>query len=250
MSLNIPPSQKLGHPPIAEAVIDLRTTGTAIRTPEATSLLRAQLSGRFPIVEELRSYEALLEFPPQGVPRAQARDTGSAELMFRDKDRLYALQCRASGMSLSRLKPYESFEALFELFGWCWPIYARAFAVDGSVRAGLRYINRFPVPPKGVLNEHLVLPEQAPIENLTLLAHLGRNLFVDRSTAQKALVTTSLEPSSDGGDPAVVIDIDAFEEFKFPVPFEAAEASLSSLRTLKNRLFFALLGPDALSRFS
>lgn len=243
------PTQTLSRPPILEAVIDLRATAPSPVSSSAFADLKRLMVERFPVVEEIRNIEATLNILPEGASHAETKDIATGELLFRSADRKYAVQCRTTGLAVSRLQPYENFELALAQFDWCWARYQSVVRANTIVRTALRFINRFPVPAAGDLDDYLKLPPISPIPNWSLQQHMQRTLLFKPGSANRAIVTTALEPSIDGANPSAVIDIDVFTEASMSDDPILRSNVFRSLRSLKNEIFFALLGDIAREEF-
>lgn len=247
--MDLPSFPKLASPPIHEATLDIRIRARPGVKPEDLAPLRLVLEDRFPSVEVMRSLEATFELKAGQRPTAKTSEAQQVGLLFRSADGKLILQARVDGMTLSRLKPYSSFDEIFPVFVDCWQSYVKATNPSGATRIAMRFINRFDIPHSGKLQTYLTIPPAAPIDDVSMVASFHRDVFQFTDRPYSAIVTTALEPSIDGSSSTILLDVDAFCEGAFELTKDAIKKTFLELRTIKNQVFFAALTPNALEPF-
>jgi len=239
---------KLKSPPIHEAVLDIRVRARAGASPALLDSLKDLFRPRFPMVEPLNAWQATFEIRPHAVPSTRAVEQ-LVGLLFRTEDAKFVLQTRVDGLTLSRLSPYTSFDEILPVFMECWSVYSRLIEPTAATRLALRYINRFDVPPAGILESYLRIVPRPPIGDSRFTAFFHRDAYRLNDRNLSANVSTALEPSLDGRSTTLMIDIDAYREGPLPLSGDSLPSLFAELRELKNRIFFSLLADQALERF-
>jgi len=161
----------------------------------------------------------------------------------------YVLQCRSTGLTLSRLTPYAEWEDLRNEALRLWEAF---LAVSGSLvvtRTAVRYINEIGLPlPFADFDEYLtcapVVPASLP---QSLGGFLSRVIIPDPAKNCTSAVTQAFDgPPAERPDGSssitVVLDIDVWRI----VRLDASQAGdlwegLDVLREQKNRIFFEYL---------
>lgn len=238
----------LTRPPIQEAVIDLRVKARPDFRVEELYSLRDQLRSQFVSVEDMRFAAWQFKANAEG---ADLKETKSEPigLLFRTSEPVRVLQCRSDGITLSRLRPYSNFTELFNEFVTYWPRYESIVQPAGVTRIALRYINRFPVPTKAVIEDFMVGAPVAPIEDVALNGFLARAAYRFKGLPVEMNLITALEPSVDGSESSVVVDIDCFQTSGFDLSLDSLRECFERLRQIKNDVFFRSVTPKAIEAF-
>lgn len=245
--------KNLTHPPITEALIDIRTP---IRTDISASTfaeLRSRLSTRFPTVEEQHAFET--QFQVQDAqPVARSRQMGFHGLHLKTSDGLTVAQFRRDGFTVNRLRPYRGWPALFETAIELFPLFVEAARIDRISRIAVRYINHLtlPIGPGSPLTDYLTaIPPVPPGLPATLGAFLSRVSVFDASQMRQANFTQSLEPVFGSEFPKILLDIYAFADIVETASLAEVRLAeeLENLREFKNRIFFAALTERAVELF-
>jgi uncharacterized protein (TIGR04255 family) len=168
-----------------------------------------------------------------------------------DNDKYVAL-VRLNGMSVSRLPPYETFEALEQEMRRLWAIYINRWGPAKIKRVACRFINNLKLPLKhsesfGTYIHTLIeIPPDLP-------QNIGSFFQQFVIQDQESLGTVRLSLGWDGqGAPLsvpVILDLDAFMLGDFDVSDESAWSVLGVLRKLKNRCFFGTLTEECVKLY-
>lgn len=235
----------LTNAPIQEALIDVRATLTGdLNLDEIRE--RGSPEPGFPTVQEAKKVEAHLELERKAV-RSSFSTRG---ILFRSADDQKVVQFRNDGYTFNWLRPYSTWDELFDQAQLFWKHYLAVAQPEEVTRVAVRYINRFPVEPpvdlKTVFTVSLELPPgiEGPVSEF-----LYRNTFRD-SVSGKTCSTTFTGERRPPEAADIIFDIDCFEQRNF----RASEAViwdevLPSLRELKNRVFFSGLTAQTIERF-
>lgn len=247
--------QKLSNAPIAEAVVEIRVRMTGPIASERYSAFAALLKMKYPNSEQIRFVTARLHFESEGEMK---NDLANALVGVRldSEDGKWVVQAKNDGLTVSRMRPYESWETLIGELRNLWPQYVAVFAPEAVVRMGVRYINRIPLPGTDQVDLDSVLtvgpkiPAQLP---QTLSQFLTRVVLPIEDGGILLVISQSFQ--AEPVDPAtplghVVLDIDASCEESLAVDSPAMWKKLLALRDAKNMAFFGSVTEPTWRRFT
>lgn len=242
----------LRRAPVIEALIDLQTPP---REDLAFEELKASLESarlgyyvKGPISQGLFS----LTLPPDGKDAGSTATASQVGWRLHSDDDKYVLQCRLNGMTLSRLEPYENWDALLRETQRIWQVYRDRLHPTKVTRIATRYINNLRLPmAEGVsFQEYLIklvdVPEGVP---QLVRGFFQRFELADVQAGAAVVLTLSLTEGSATREFPVIFDIDAFSVGEFTPNGEALAKQLERLRQAKNRVFFGTLTERALELY-
>jgi uncharacterized protein (TIGR04255 family) len=244
----------LARAPIIEALIDMR-----VQTPEEMSVEKLEKTleapdfgyhKKGPIVRGNFGVALNTEESP-AAPQMHA-NTAIIGVRAHSSDEKYVAQFTVDGFTLSRLTPYESWEALVEEAKRVWSIYLASVAPIRINRVATRYINnlQLPIKPGDRFERYLAgLPKMPPDYPQTVSSFFQRFVIYDEQCGATAILTQALEQITEAQPLPVILDIDVFRETKFPVESPEVWQYLSELRSLKNRCFFGALTEEAVELY-
>ena len=229
----------LRNAPIREAIIDLKVAPAV--DPTKLAPLFESLKERFPKQEVLQQRTFGFEFGP-GELRSSRIDGGAQGGRLTSADGRYIVQLRVDGFTLSRLPPYETWEAMREVAQPLWNDYLRHSQTEKVTRAAVRYINVMDLPlPIRDFKDYLSAPPEIPA---ALPQELGgffsRVVIVHRELDVAGVVTQALETAYDN-KVQVILDIDVFREGRqtdWRVNDPSVWDTLERMRDFKNQIFF------------
>jgi uncharacterized protein (TIGR04255 family) len=245
--------ENLPHAPIVEAVIEIRARAT--KALEETSLrtsIEPKLAG-YVFLDSLREFQGEVKFEGGKLSSQQVQDIGWKGVRFRSTDEKHIAQFNRDGFVFSRLEPYLTWEELESEGKRLWHIYKDLAQTAEIHRLGLRYINRFKLPPGELLFESYIQPAPSAPRDLELPFH-G---FVHKDTLAVPshpyainLIRTiqQLNGGTDGGV-ALILDIDVFTTQGLDLDNAVLERHLLEMRWLKNKAFFGSITDKALKMF-
>jgi uncharacterized protein (TIGR04255 family) len=177
-------------------------------------------------------------------------------LRMHSTDQRYVMQLQREGFSLSRLSPYETWEALVTEARRLWEIYVEVARPVAVWRVATRYINnlRLPMQDGEDFSVYLTKPPEIP-EGLpqSLSSFLQRVVMHDKAHDVHATVTQIFEPIQLGNLPTaipVILDVDAFRVAEFQIPGQGMWNCLQELRNFKNLVFFESLTEKAIELYA
>lgn len=244
---------KLPKAPIVEGLIDIRVQTGPDFKPERFQALREELRERYPTCLEARRLEAQLQFNlEQGPSPSQSMKADMVGYRFESLDKSYVFQSQVGGFTLSRLAPYESWEALRMEAGDLWTRYAKVAAPQAITRVAVRYINRVELPlPLRDFDDYLTAVPQIPPRLPQVISEFfARVAIVDQATGANIFLTQVLEPPNQSRNVLpLIMDIDVFKVEPLDATAGLHWDLLEKLRVLKNDAFFGSLTPKALELF-
>lgn len=235
-------------PPITEAIIDLRVELSAeIGLPELSKAREGE-EATYPTVEQLNAVFGQMQIGSQVSATAGSRHIG---YLFRSGDGRQIYQARLDGFTMSRLAPYEDWNALRDETRKLWDIYRTVTKHPKMTRLAVRYINRIDIPyPFQDFKEYLrTVPEVSPDLPQGLAGYFMHLEIPFEDIKSLALINqTIIEPASQNVV-SVVLDIDIFRTVDLPADEEGSWAFLEELRLRKNQVFEACITDRARGLF-
>jgi len=130
-------------PPITEAIIDLRVELSPGISSMELNKARDGQEATYPIVEEIKAAFGQMQIGLQVSATARSEHIG---YLFRSGDGKQIYQARMDGFTMSRLAPYENWDALRDEARRLWDIYRTVTSPIRVVRLAVRYVNRIDMP--------------------------------------------------------------------------------------------------------
>ena len=243
--------QPYKHPPITEAVIELRFADLV--DADEIAKVSAALKSIYPVQQPITDIRVHLNLPlpQQPVTTAQPIETHGNRLSTEDQTQIVLVWPAA--FVFSQLAPYPGWEVFFERFSRDWSVWKRTLGYRKISRIGVRYINRIDIPvataaiiqQEDYLNIYPHLPPAFdPITAYNVVAQLpvpdiGCVLTLNSSAAPSPLL----------GHAAFIVDQDIAKEGDPPQNDEAIYALLNQIRVKKNDIFEACITPRARELF-
>lgn len=239
-------SESYPHPPITEAVIEVRVEGII---DESKRKKASRKLAKF--------YQNERHQVNKGVRLDLDRDTASIEhvgtvITRSNEDENELLLLGPNGIAVSQLATYPGWDAFFGRFQRDWAEWKSVIGHRKLLQIGLRYLNRIDVP----LVEHVARHEQY----LTLQIQLppeypdtnGYSLMAKlllRDMQSFATVNSGSIDSPIPGHAGFLLDIDIIRQVDVPQKDADIEALIGKMRYEKNRLFESFITDDARDRF-
>jgi uncharacterized protein (TIGR04255 family) len=240
----------LARAPITEALLSFGVPAGEPLPRENEDALVAALKDSFYLKGSIT--QGTFEFTVADEPTASAKSAAKhVGVRLHSHDEKYVLQATHSGMTLSRLEPYEDWERLKAMAHDLWGNYVDAFRPTEITQVAVRYINtiRIPVVPPTRLETVFERPPQEPAGMSDVLtAFLSRVVIQDEPAQATVVVTIASQPKVDDVAP-VVIDIEALRRGNFRVSAPDVWEYIESLRILKNKAFFGSLMEEEVAKY-
>jgi uncharacterized protein (TIGR04255 family) len=246
--------RQLAHAPIVEALIDMKVLAAEGTTVER---LEKAISGRnFGYYKKGPILRGQFGFVinAQDVPptRQVLSNTGIIGVRMHSADERYVAQFTTEGFTLSRLEPYESWEALVSEAMRVWSEYRACVTPTSIHRVATRFINNLRLPLKvgERFERYLTGLPNIPVEiPQTVSSFLQRFVIHDEVSGATAVLTQALEGFTPEPPVPVILDIDVFRESRFAPEGSVVWDYLAQLRVLKNRFFFGALTEEAVELY-
>lgn len=228
----------LKNSPIVEAVIDISLKAKEDLTLDQLSALHSAIAKDYPQKKEIRRWEGKLELKQSSLPLSISTETVDGFLFF-SHDKTQIFQVRLDGFTFSRLKPYESWEALYTEAYRLWQLY-KAVASPTITRVALRYLNKMQLPlPIKDFSDYLTAPPPVP-KSLPqgVSSFLTRVVIHDPVIDAGAIITQLVEQVVNPNFLPLILDIDVFKLKTEGISELQAWELLNNLRIFKNKIFF------------
>lgn len=242
----------LAHAPITEAVIDLQ--------------VEPHLGATFPELQQ--AFESLdfgfrrQSFVVSGTfgfvvnQDAEPQHSGKTEkigLRLHSDDEKYVVLVRTSGLSISRLAPYEDWDTLVAQVRTLWELYLKRWKPLKVTRIATRYINnlRLPVARGQSFSDFIETLTQLPGDVPQGLGpFLQQFNCMDPDSEDRVRLSLAWDGQYENGRLPVILDIDVHRAREFDPTDSAIWTALSALRDLKNRCFFGTVTELTLKDYS
>lgn len=132
--------------PIVEALIDLRVTLPDDITIDRLSELATSLQDRYPIRQDFREFSGKFEIQPHGEIQTDAEQQHTGFRLSNVEASKQVVIARLSGLTVSLLPPYTTWEDLCDTAREVWNAYKAACRPINVTRIAVRYINRLDLP--------------------------------------------------------------------------------------------------------
>ena len=226
------------HPPITEAVIELRLVEAV--DPRLVEKVSDALAVHYPRLQILDNHE--LEIRPTGFPIA-SRSVGHIYRRASDAQ-TEIMVVSVNNFAVAQLPDYPSWEVFIERFRRDWEAWRHIMNVQRLGRIGVRYINRIDIPTdshliqeKDYLNTFINMPDLFGNEYRYAL----QVSFPCPAIGGMVLVNSGVVPSPLEGHVSILLDIDISKDHSLPMRESEFFNLLNEFRNEKNRVFEACL---------
>lgn len=230
--------------PIAEAAIEIRAA-LALPVPEELFSKFHQLNAKkYPTHHAIRFIASHIQIEKEPTART---DTSMSLIGARleSGDKKTVVQAKSDGLTVSRLEPYESWEALIAEVRLLWSVYGEVFTPSAVVRLGVRYINRIPlsyIDGRIDLDDVFTAgPKIPPALPQTLEQYATRIVLPFEKEQATLAIVQALDPPIASGPHSALLDLDAFTNTAMKPDTDSMWNQLEALRGVKNDAFFGSL---------
>ncbi len=243
----------LASPPISEALIDIRMIAPGPVDRGILEPLISQFRQRYPKVDEQREFTAEFKVEAGKMLPPSARELGFRAIRLTSEDGRRIVQLGTAGLTFNNVKEYIGGDQLIAEALNLWEPFAATTGASAVVRLGLRFINKLNLPFKtgDDLTRFLTKPGDVPSGVPDRISNfLTRVVSHDDETGAVVIVTQKLDTAGESELVPVILDIDVSLARAQETSRQGLLPLLASLRTLKNRCFFALLTEEAVSLYA
>lgn len=234
----------LPHAPITEALIDVHVEPRHDLTFPALQQTIATPEFGYYVKNSISQGTFAFKLTLDGAQPQTTAEASQIGLRLHSDDEKYVAQCRLSGFTLSRLRPYEEWSNLIREAKRVWAIYTERLTPVRVTRVATRFINNLQLPMhlgasfQEYLHKLVDVPDEAP---QAVASFLQRFQLVDVQSNALVNLTLALESTPIFGPAPVVLDVDAFIVKDLDPEHEELWVILEHLRALKNQCFFGSL---------
>jgi uncharacterized protein (TIGR04255 family) len=238
----------LANAPIVEAVLHWRAAAGKTLEKAQTQL---ELTRRFPDYNCVEQQELKAEFQrsPEGTEFLERSRWDGFRLTGQGPSERYVAQFTPNGVVFSRLPKYDRWEP-FEAEGLrFWDAYLELADPPALDRLGVRFINKIELGRSDDAGRLLTGLPPAP-GGIALARDLffHQDVFRITGSAYRAKIVQTVQPIQ-AEDRILIVDIDVSLQGG-PLPQqEQLRTTLAEMRSIKNKLFFACMTPQAIARF-
>lgn len=236
------------HPPITEAILDLRVGASGSAPQNAWNLIQQQVADEYPDFMPVLAQQLQIQ-PGPAIQFSVSQASPGA--VFQSRDRTKAFQVGEAGFTANRLRPYDSWQAFKAEAQRQWKVFSDVYKPLKIERASLRYINQIAIPvPVDDLQKYLNTVPQVSGSFSHVLSGFFMQLQMKQSDLDAMLVVNeTLAPQTDPTTLPIVLDIDIASEQSWSVEGEEVWDFLDKLRDRKNEVFEASITVDARKLF-
>lgn len=227
----------LSKAPITEALINVQVMlPTHTRTVEHLAALDEKFRDQYPDKKTIEEFQYKFEAGPPHTGQTSSKQLG---FKYTSRDNTQVIQATISGLTFSRLPPYEDWSKLRAEAWRVWKIYADLLQPESITRVATRYINKLELPGPHIDFDHYlnyvpVVPKALP---QMYAGFFSRIVVPDAKGQCMAIITQMYQPGQDPSVVSVILDIDVIREKLFANEQEAW-ATIDQLRDFKNLIFF------------
>jgi len=251
MATQIEESFHLENAPIVEAIIDFRIRPPENFSHEVLDSLQKAIAEKYSHGEPIRVFSTELGMK-DGVPIQSSLIDSVIGYRYESQDKTHVFQANKDGFTVSRLKPYVTWDHLRDEALWLWEPFRSLIKPTSIIRTAVRYINRIELKAPLDFDDYFSCFPKVP-ENLPQVVDgfLSRIVVPCDRDGTKIVITQTLE----GINPLtaslqVILDIDVFLENAFDADDHRPWEILEELRKLKNRAFFGCITHKTVELFS
>ena len=236
--------------PITEAIIDLRIAPRADFALDELRKATESSRSRFPRIDPIFQAMGKMQVHPGVSATASAQQTQSG---FRamSSDGKDVCQRQLTGLTVSRLAPYESWEPFRDLARELWDEYRAALKCQLVTRIAVRYVNRIDIPESPVeLKKYFrTSPEVSPDLPQMMEGFFMQVRLPQTDIESTAVLNQTIVSSDDENCTSVILDIDLFREHGIPEDECALWDTFEVLHRRKNEIFEACITDAARELF-
>lgn len=235
---------QLNNAPIREAVIDIRVKAK-IEVEQLESLSSEMPQGYGEFLPTLRKGVGI-NFKEDKIETTQEEHL--IGYRSENKVRQFIAQFQHDGFSLSKLSPYENWEAFKREAMSLWGIYKRLLEEVEFKRVAVRYINEISLPlTDGQLdfNQYMTSCPKVPENMPDMLVEFSTRIVVPCQEHNSfAVINSNISNKSTGKGVPFILDIDVFRNEKLGFTESELWSFFDNLRNIKNTAFFGSITKD------
>ena len=237
----------LASPPIVEGLIDIRVEPIGDTSVDRLKAAADTLAPEYPSRHELRRFSGQFNLGLEASASIDIQENSTVGFGMQSADELWVTQLRLDGLTVSRARPYTSWQDLRTTAERLWSIFHSNTQYSKISRLAVRFVNSIPLPPGERIDRTLKLallwPQPLPQSVAEFLVRV-----VVPFEEQQCIALTTL--STQNGSSTCVLDIDVFSERTNGFAEDEMWNVLDQLRDVKNRIFFESMTARAIEEFT
>jgi uncharacterized protein (TIGR04255 family) len=241
----MPSYPHLENAPIIEAVVDIRLEPLADSVWDSGVREFTHFSERYPTSEPISRFELSMMVAPGQPPSQELHVTDSIGIRFSNETEV--LQLRIDGITYSKLKPYTSWDSVFETAWNAWNVY-RSLQGGSVSRIATRFINKIQFSPLEQIGDYIRQMPGVPANIPGSMRSFFSSHDINISDNTGAKLIQGIEPQQ-GENMSYILDIDAFRIGSYDVSDPLIESGFTELHDLKNSIFFNCITEQAVKKW-
>lgn len=227
---------KLAHPPIIEALFDIKVKLDDKLTLQTLDKLYEQVKNEFPD-KRPRGITKFTIGNKEGKPFAASPESAVNGYVCFSSDQKKVVQFRTDGFTFSFLKNYSSWDFIKPESEKLWDLYVKATKPIAIERLAVRYINSIKIPlPIDDYSKYFKISSKLPTEVNGTVKQIFNMLVVSFDNGVQANITLTSKPPEEPGFAEFLFDIDVFKEVDDPMI--DIWKTFDYFKEVKNEVFF------------
>lgn len=247
------------HPPITEALIDLRFEGSSMEEVGLRAFVEDQIKQRkgwsMKMLRQIEATWALHEAKESEDETSGSKIKNSfSGFVLVNENSSRSIQVKKNRITVNYSKEYTTWDDIISDAKEVTNAYIKVAMPAAITRVAARYVNRIPLPSNEFSDFKKLMKVPPPFPPI-LGSGVLTDFIIDRvikniDGGYSARINTStVQPLPDEVNNSLYIDIDVFKTCQLEPSFEAAGVALNEIRIIKNKLFFGSLTEQTLESF-
>jgi uncharacterized protein (TIGR04255 family) len=229
---------------ITEALINIGVVSSAQESIDSSELrdrVSTTFSPNYADCQQILEFQGGFEFANERVSSNTTQRFVGYRLI--SSDQKYVVQLRFDGFTLSRLAPYDCWQALYDETRKLWELYSSIFVPSAIDSVTVRYINQFDIPlPFQDFKDYLkTFPEVAPEIDTGLNSYFMQLQMFQEDIQGMLTLNQGVLPAQNADFLPILLDINLFCQVAFAETADSIWGTLNKLRDRKNKIFEACI---------
>jgi uncharacterized protein (TIGR04255 family) len=229
---------------ITEALINIGVASSAEESIDSSELrdrVSATFLPNYADCQQILEFQGEFEFVNERVSSNTTQRFVGYRLV--SSDQKYVVQLRFDGFTLSRLAPYECWQALYDETRKLWELYSSTFVPSEINSVTVRYINQFDIPlPFRDFKDYLkTFPEVAPEIDTGLNSYFMQLQMFQADLQCMLTLNQGVLPAQNAEILPILLDISLFCPVSIAEAVDSVWGTLGKLRERKNKIFEACI---------
>jgi len=207
-------SRNYGHPPVQEAVFDIRFNFSKTPTVEDLERFWKTIETEFPKKDSVFNFQTMVEFNPTTESPSVNNQREQVGIRLSSLDGSRILQIKVDGIAFSRVNGYDGCTTFLEEATDLMKKYVVDLKPSYAERIALRYINAIHIPETifELSDYFLTAPNIGSDIKQNIVAFFFRAMLKDKESATLAIINQTTGQPQITGETVVIFDIDTFQQ--------------------------------------